>query len=334
MGAIEKLARKSYNTFMNILVTGGAGFIGSHACERLLADGCGVTALDNFDPYYSPARKRAHLAEALKSPRFKLVEGDFGDRALLASLLKRESFDAVLHLGAQAGVRPSIVDPLKYEHTNVASLIVMLEAMREFGPRRIVAGSTSSVYGNVTPAPFREDAPCLQPLSPYAATKRAMEIFLGTYCALHSFQATVLRFFTVYGPRQRPDMAIAPFTKKILNGETLTLFGDGSTSRDYTFVSDIVDGIMAALQKSPAEFGIYNLGGEQPVTLLELIAQLEIATGKKARVQHTAMQSGDVERTFADIGRARRDLGYAPKVALADGLARTVEWVRGNTELT
>ncbi len=317
---------------MNILVTGGAGFIGSHACELLLARGHSVVALDNFDPYYSPAHKRSNLAAALAHPRFTLVEGDFGDRALVAALLSRERFDAVLHLGAQAGVRPSIADPLKYQQVNVAGTITMLEAMREFGPRKIVAGSTSSVYGNVTPVPFREDAPCLQPLSPYAATKRAMEIFLGTYCALHGFQSTVLRFFTVYGPRQRPDMAIAPFSKKILSGETITLFGDGSSSRDYTYVSDIVEGAASALEKMPDGFGIYNLGGEHPVTLNALIAALETAIGKKASIQHAPMQQGDVDRTFADISKARRILGYEPKIALGEGLARTVEWVKRNLE--
>jgi UDP-glucuronate 4-epimerase len=313
---------------MKILVTGGAGFIGSHACEHLLARGHTITALDNFDPYYSPALKRANLAQALANPQFTLVEGDFGERGCVAPLLENGRFDAVLHLGAQAGVRPSIADPLRYQRVNVAGTIVLLEAMREFGPRKIVAGSTSSVYGNVTPVPFREDAPCLQPISPYAATKRAMEIFLGTYCALHGFNAAVLRFFTVYGPRQRPDMAIGPFTKKLLTGDPITLFGDGLTSRDYTYVSDIVDGVVVAIEKLPEGFGIYNLGGEHPVTLNELIAALESATGKKAQLQRAPMQSGDVQRTFADISKARAAFGYEPKVTLAEGLARTVDWVK------
>ncbi len=312
---------------MKILVTGGAGFIGSHACDRLLERGHAVTALDNFDPYYSPARKRANLSAALAHPGFTLIEGDFGDRARMNALFSSEQFDAVLHLGAQAGVRPSISDPLKYQRVNVAGTISMLEAMREFGPRKIIAGSTSSVYGNVTPVPFREDAPCLQPLSPYAATKRGMEIFLGTYCALHGFQSTVLRFFTVYGPRQRPDMAIAPFSKKILAGEPITLYGDGSSSRDYTYVSDIADGVIAALENTPPGFGIYNLGGEHPVTLSELIRALETATGKKALIQRAPMQSGDVDRTFADISKG--GVGRLPdtiwKIMLIfEGLARNL----------
>ena len=315
---------------MKILVTGGAGFIGSHACEGLLERGHAVVALDNFDPYYSPERKRANVAKALTHPHFTLVQGDFGDKRCVTELFSKNAFDIVLHLGAQAGVRPSITNPLLYEQVNVAGTITMLEAMREFGPRKIVAGSTSSVYGNVTPVPFREDAPCLQPLSPYAATKRSMEIFLGTYCALHGFQSAVLRFFTVYGPRQRPDMAIAPFSKKLLTGEPITLFGDGSSSRDYTYVSDIVDGVVSALEETPAGFGIYNLGGEQPVTLNELIAALERATGKKAIIERAGMQRGDVDRTFADISKARQVLKYEPKVVLSEGLARTVEWVKKN----
>jgi UDP-glucuronate 4-epimerase len=317
---------------MKILVTGGAGFIGSHACERLLRLGHTVVALDNFDPYYSPARKRANLAAALQNPNFKLVEGCFGDAGLVRGLLKSEGFEHVLHLGGQAGVRPSLTDPLKYERINVAGFIVLMEALRECGPRRIVVGSTSSIYGNVTPVPFREDAPCLMPVSPYAATKRAAEIFAGTYCALHGFQANVMRFFTVYGPRQRPDMAIAPFSRKVLQGETITLFGDGTTSRDYTYVDDIVDGLVAALERFPEPFGIYNLGGEHPVTLNELIATLEDVIGKKASIQRAPMQSGDVERTFADTSKARAAFGYVPKVPLREGIRRTVEWVRANPQ--
>ena len=315
---------------MKILVTGGAGFIGSHACERLLRLGHAVVALDNFDPYYSPARKRVNLTPALSSPQFKLIEGCFGDAALMREVVRSERFDHVLHLGGQAGVRPSLSDPLKYERVNVAGFITLLEALRESGPKKIVIGSTSSVYGNDTPVPFREDAPCLMPVSPYAATKRAAEIFAGTYCALHGFQANVMRFFTVYGPRQRPDMAIAPFARKILQGETITLFGDGSSSRDYTYVDDIVDGLIAALEKFPAPFGIYNLGGEHPVTLNELLTTLEEVIGKKAVIQRAPMQCGDVERTFADTTKARAAFGYEPKVNLREGIRRTVEWVQNS----
>lgn len=313
---------------MNILVTGGAGFIGSHACERLLALGHRVTALDNFEPYYPAEQKRRNIAEALKNSNFRLIEGDYGDRIRVSKLFQSDAFDAVLHLAAQAGVRPSIQDPLKYEKANVGNLIALLEAMREHGLNKIVAASSSSVYGNVTPAPFREDAPCMAPLSPYGATKRASEIFLGTYSGLYGFKAIVVRPFTVYGPRQRPDMAIAPFTRKILLGETITLYGDGSSSRDYTFVTDIVAGLEAALQTFPADFGIYNLGGEHPVSLNELVAALQKVIGREAKIVRQPMQAGDVERTSADITAARRDLKFSPKVGLIEGLEKTVAWVK------
>jgi len=313
---------------MKILVTGGAGFIGSHTCERLLALGHRVVAIDNFDPYYPPERKRRNIATALTSPNYTLIEGEYGDRLALSKLLQAELFDVVIHLAAQAGVRPSIENPLKYEHVNVRSLIALLEAMRDYGPRKIIAASSSSVYGNVTPAPFREDAPCLQPQSPYGASKRASEIFLGTYSALYGFKTIVIRPFTVYGPRQRPDMAIAMFARKILLGETITLFGDGSSSRDYTFVGDIVDGLCQAVERFPVDFGIYNFGGDAPISLSDLVKELEIATGKTAKIERKEMQQGDVERTSADITRARRDLGFNPQVSIKEGLARTVAWVR------
>jgi UDP-glucuronate 4-epimerase len=312
---------------MKILLTGAAGFVGSHTAERLLAAGHAVTGLDNFDPYYDPAIKRRNVAAALADPGYRLIEGDFGDAALLERLLPEGRFDAVIHLAAQAGVRPSLVDPLKYERVNVAGLIVLLEALRKHGPRKLVASSSSSVYGNTTPAPFREDAPCVQPQSPYGASKRAGEVYVGLYAQLYRFRAVVVRPFTVYGPRQRPDMAIASFMRAILLGETITLYGDGSSARDYTYVDDIVAGLLGALA-FPVDFGIYNLGGEHPVSLAELVHALEGVVGRPARVRHEPMQAGDVERTCADLTRARRDLGFAPRVPLEDGLRRTLAWVR------
>lgn len=319
---------------MNILLTGAAGFVGSHAAERLLAEGHAVTGIDNFDPYYDPAIKRRNAEAALKAgggadgqAAYRLVEGDFGDRALLDRLLSERTFDAVIHLAAQAGVRPSIEDPQKYVRVNLANLVVLLEAMRAHGLKRIVAASSSSVYGNVTPAPFSEDAACAQPQSPYGASKRAGEIMLGTYAQLHGFRAVVVRPFTVYGPRQRPDMAIAAFARKILLGEPITLFGDGSTARDYTYVSDIVDGLLGALA-CPVGFGIYNLGGDHPVSLADLVALLEKTVGKPAKINRQPIQAGDVEKTMADLTRSRKDLGYSPKVPLEEGLRRTVAWVR------
>jgi len=312
---------------MKILVTGAAGFIGSHTAERLLAEGHQVTGLDNFDPYYDPAIKRRNLEAALGSDHYRFVEGDFTSAELLDRLLPEGRFDAVIHLAAQAGVRPSLADPLKYARVNVSGLVTLLDALRRHGPHRLVATSSSSVYGNTTPVPFSEDAPCIQPQSPYGASKRAGEVYCGMYAQLHGLKITVVRPFTVYGPRQRPDMAIAAFARKLLLDQSITLFGDGSSARDYTFVDDIVAGLLGALA-CPTGFGIYNLGGEHPVSLSELVTALERATGKTARIERAPMQAGDVERTFADLSRARRDLGYNPSVLLEEGLRRTVAWVR------
>lgn len=316
---------------MKLLVTGAAGFIGSHTVERLLKEGHTVTGIDNFDPYYDVAIKRRNTEPALKNSAYTFIEGEYGDPELLTKLLPNGGFDAVIHLAAQAGVRPSLVDPAKYARVNVGQLIELLQAMNEHGPRRIVAASSSSVYGNVTPAPFREDAPCVQPQSPYGASKRASEIYLGMFAQLYGFHATVVRPFTVYGPRQRPDMAIAKFARMILLDETITLFGDGSSSRDYTFVGDIVDGLLGALA-CEKPFGIYNLGGDHPYSLTEMVTALEEAVGKKAIVQHQPMQPGDVERTCADLTNSRRDLGFDPKVSLEEGLRQTVGWVRDQVE--
>jgi UDP-glucuronate 4-epimerase len=313
---------------MKLLVTGAAGFIGSHTCELLLDLGHQVVALDNFDSFYPKARKRRNVETALKNEKYKLVEGDFGDRLAVSKLLETEKFDVVLHLAAQAGVRQSIHDPLKYERTNVRNLIAMLEAMRDHGPHKIVAASSSSVYGNATPVPFREDAPCMHMLSPYAASKRAAEIFLGTYAGLYDFKITVVRPFTVYGPRQRPDMAISSFAEKLLMNEPITLFGDGTSSRDYTYVGDLAAGLAAAVEKVDASYTVYNLGGESPVSLNDLIAKLEAIIGRKAQIQRMEMPKGDVERTAADISKARKELGFAPKVSLQEGLEKTVAWVK------
>ena len=318
---------------MNILLTGSAGFIGSHTAERLLREGHTVTGFDNFDPYYSVERKRRNTRTALEQhgsglePHYRLIEGDLEDADLLKNILRSKRFDLVIHLAAQAGVRPSIDDPQKYARVNVTGLINVLEAMRAGGVKRIVAASSSSVYGDVTPAPFREDAPCVMPQSPYAASKRAGEIYLGMYRQLHGLEAITVRPFTVYGPRQRPDMAISPFIQKIMTGQPITLYGDGSTSRAYTYVDDIVDGIMAATN-FPVPYGIYNLGNDHTVTLAELVALIEKVTGKRAQIQRVAKQPGDAEKTSADLTFARRDLGFQPKISLEEGLRRTADWVK------
>jgi len=318
---------------MRILITGAAGFIGSHLSERLLDERHSIVGVDSFDPYYDPAIKRrnvAHLKARFGDAAFKLVEGDFGAPALLNDLFSHNQFDGVIHLAAVAGVRPSIEDPLRYFRTNVEGFVNLLEALRKHGPKRLVAASSSSVYGNDTPAPFREDAPCAMPEAPYPATKRAGELFASTYARLYGIKIAVMRPFTVYGPRQRPDMAIAPFAKSILAGAPITVFGDGSSSRDYTYVSDVVDGFIRGLD-APNPFGIYNLAGGRAVSLNDLIAALESATGKKAQVTRLPMQRGDVERTSADLTKARAELGYAPKVSLEEGLRRTVAWVKENS---
>ncbi|MFH0937926.1 MAG: GDP-mannose 4,6-dehydratase [Planctomycetota bacterium] len=313
---------------MKILVTGGAGFIGSHTCEQLLAAEHRVVALDNFDRSYSPKLKRRNVATALLNPNYKLIDCDYGDRLTVSKLLEVEKFDAVLHLAAQVGARPSVYDPLKYERVNVGNLISLLEAMRQYGPKKIVAVSSSSVYGNVTPMPFQEDAACLQPLSPYGATKRAAEIFLRTYHTLYDFKVILARPFTVYGPRQRPDMAIASFARMLLMNETITLFWDGTSAHDYIYVTDIVKALINALETFPVDFGIYNLGSGASVSLSDLMAQLEQLTGKQARIERQSMQPGDVERTCADISKARQYLAFEPAVKFAEGLRKTVDWAR------
>jgi UDP-glucuronate 4-epimerase len=313
---------------LRILLTGAAGFIGSHLGEKLLADGHAVVGLDNFDPYYSPARKRRNLRAALAHEAYRFIEGNFADAQLLDSLLTENAFEAVIHLAANAGVRPSLEDPQKYVRNNITGLVLLLEALKNRGPQRLVFASSSSVYGNTTPPPFREDAPCLQPQSPYGAGKRAGEFFCATYAQLHGIRTTALRFFTVYGPRQRPDMAIAKFARAILTGRPITLFGDGDTARDYTFVSDIVDGIVAALQTDVASYRVYNLGGDHSTSLRELVEELEKVCGRKAIVERLRLQPGDVERTSADLTRSRKELGYAPRIRPAEGLAAAVSWLR------
>lgn len=317
---------------MKILVTGGAGFLGSHACGRFLADGHSVVALDNFDNYYSPKRKRRNIASLTQNSNFKLAEFDYGDRLAASDLLKEEKFDVVLHLAGQPGVRLSVYDPQKYERGNVSNLISFLEALREHGPRKLVFASSCSVYG-AQPAPFREDAPCMQALSPHGATKRAAEVFLQTYHSVYDFEVIILRLFTVYGPRQRPDMALASFARMLYTGETITLYGNGSSARDYTFVDDIVAGMKAAVEKFPVKYGIYNLGSETQISVGELLQRLEQITGKQARIERQTLQPGEMEKTCADIARARKDLGYAPAVKFADGLQKTVEWIHQELRL-
>ncbi len=306
------------------LVTGGAGFIGSHTTERLLARGDEVVVLDNFNDFYDPAIKRANAALL---GRARVVTGDIRDREAVGKLFAEGRFDGVVHLAAMAGVRPSLKDPLHYEDVNMRGTITLLEEARRRPGLRFVFASSSSVYGARDRVPFSEADDIPHPVSPYAATKRAGELMCYTYHHLFAVPVACLRFFTVYGPRQRPEMAIAKFTKALLEGEPIPFFGDGSTRRDYTYIDDIVDGVVAALDRCEG-YEIYNLGESATTTLTELVEGLERALGCKAKLDRQPNQPGDVPLTCADVSKARAKLGYRPKTPVADGLARYVEWYR------
>jgi len=309
-----------------ILVTGGAGFIGSHVCEALLARADSVTVLDNFNAFYDPALKRANAA-LLEKKGARLVEGDIRDERLLDRLLVDEAPDVVLHLAAMAGVRPSLADPLLYEDVNVRGTLLMLERLKRRPSTKFVFASSSSVYGANEKAPFSESDDIQRPISPYAATKRAGELHAYTYHHLYGIPTTCLRFFTVYGPRQRPEMAISKFVAAVLADESIPMFGDGSTRRDYTYVDDIVDGVVRAIDRCKG-YEIYNLGESQTVSLAEMIAEVGRACGKTPRVDRQPMQPGDVLVTFADVSKAKRQLGYAPKTNIRAGIEAFTAWYR------
>ena len=316
---------------MRILVTGGAGFIGSHLIDRLLAEGRQVVCLDSFDHYYSPQVKRANLAPHHQSLDFRLVEGDIRDPRALEAAFAGQPFDRVVHLAAAVGVRPSLQNPALYEEVNLRGTLLLLEAIRSFGAGQLVFASSSSVYGAQQQLPFREDSPADRPLSPYGATKRAGEILCHSLCRLAGVPVTALRFFTVYGPRQRPDMAIHRFARQIQRGEPVTIFGDGNSGRDYTYIDDILQGILAALAH-PFPFEIINLGSSAPVPLAQLVSLLEQALGQRAHVVHAPEQPGDVPITYADTSKASRLLGFQPTVSLEQGLANFVSWFRSQPE--
>jgi UDP-glucuronate 4-epimerase len=313
---------------MRAIVTGGAGFIGSHLVDRLLDDGAEVIVVDNFDPFYARAIKEANLAVALRRPRCRLVELDIRDAAAAKALMNQVRPDAIVHLAARAGVRPSIEDPALYADVNVLGTVNWLEAASRLEPRpRFVYASSSSVYGDRPDAPFRETDSVDLPISPYAATKKACELLAFTFHHLHGLPVTGLRFFTAYGPRNRPDLAIAKFTRLIDRGEPVPMFGDGTTRRDYTFVGDVVDGIIRAIDQCTGHH-LYNLGNSHPIVLADLVAAIALALGKTPIIQHLPEQPGDVRQTYADISRASNELGYVPKTSLFDGLARYISWYR------
>jgi UDP-glucuronate 4-epimerase len=310
---------------MNVLVTGGAGFIGSHLVERLLREGHQVVCLDNFDDFYDPALKRRNLAPSLQDRAFRLVEGDLRHEGALEKIFASGKIEGVAHLAARAGVRPSVQNPALYADVNIRGTIHLLEACRESGVRRFLFASSSSVYGNSSRVPFSEDDPVNHPISPYAATKKAGELLCHTYHHLYGMDISCLRYFTVYGPRQRPEMAIHHFTRSIHEGRKISLFGDGSSRRDYTYIDDAVDGTVRALFKKHG-FEIYNIGESQTISLMELIRAIEKEVGKKAILEHLPEQPGDVRQTFADIRKAREKLGYDPRTQTQEGLSRFVRW--------
>jgi UDP-glucuronate 4-epimerase len=315
---------------LKLLVTGGAGFIGSHLTGRLLARGHRVVVLDDFNDFYDPALKRANVGAFEGHEGFRLVEGDIRDRDLVFRTFAEGDFEGVLHLAARAGVRPSLSQPVLYEEVNCVGTLHLLEAAVAHGRPVFLFASSSSVYGINSKLPFSEDDPIDRPISPYATTKRAGELHVFNAHHLHGLPAWCLRFFTVYGPRQRPEMAIARFIRSIETGASIPFYGDGSSRRDYTYIDDIVDGVESALsQGSPrGGFEIVNLGGANPVTLSELVARVEEATGRKARLDRQPTQPGDVPVTYASVEKAERLLGFRARVPLADGLRRTVEWFR------
>lgn len=315
---------------MKILVTGAAGFIGSHLCERLIDEGRQVVGLDNFDPFYDTAIKRRNLNALLACDLFELVEGDIRDAGCVESVLARGGFEAIVHLAARAGVRPSIADPVGYMDVNINGTVVMLEAARKYNIKKFVFASSSSVYGNNEKVPFAETDNVDYPISPYAATKKAGELICHTYGHLYGIGMTCLRFFTVYGPRQRPDLAIHKFARLIEAGKPIPVFGDGSMRRDFTYIDDIVDGVTAAIHMCGG-YEIYNLGESRPVRLDTLIAEIENAMGKKAVVDRRPEQPGDVIQTYADVNKAVTRLSYQPKTELSVGLRHFVQWLRTET---
>jgi len=317
-----------------ILITGGAGFIGSHLVDRLLdAPDARVTVVDNFNDFYDPAIKRANIAPHLAKKNCELVEADITDSRAMEDLFSRSKFDCVVHLAARAGVRPSLENPLAYETTNVHGTFNLLEAARRNEVPRFIFGSSSSVYGVNSKVPFSEDDPVASPISPYAVTKIAGEAACHTYSHLYGLRVVCLRLFTVYGARQRPDLAIHKFARLISRGLPIPMFGDGSTRRDYTYIDDIVAGLIAAMNYNESTFEVINLGESRTVELRRLVELLEQALGKRAIIDHQPQQPGDVPVTFADVSKARRLLGYEPAMQIEDGILRFVEWFQEQSGL-
>lgn len=317
---------------MHVLVTGGAGFIGGHLCRRLTGEGHRVTAIDNFDPYYERSMKEEGIQDLRGRPNFHFFEGDVNDEEFLLSIEAGESIDAIVHLAAKAGVRASIDNPVACSHFNVIGTQSMLEFARRSEVETFLFGSSSSVYGNNEKVPFAEEDAVHRPISPYAASKRSGELLAHTYHHLYGMTVHCLRFFTVYGPRQRPDLAIHKFSRQLLAGEPITMYGDGTSSRDYTYVDDIVEGVVRSLHRAHAleesEYEIINLGGSETTQLKALIEGIGEALGIAPEIKQLPMPPGDVERTYADISKARELLGYAPETPIEEGLEKFAVWAR------
>jgi UDP-glucuronate 4-epimerase len=311
---------------MQILVTGGAGFIGSNLIERLLEEGYEIVCLDNFNDYYNPEIKRNNIKSFLRERFFKLVEADIRDKDTLKRIFEKYKFQNVIHLAAQAGVRLSLKQPNLYVDVNVNGTLNLLELSKEYKIKNFVFGSSSSVYGATKEIPFSEEGK-LKPISPYGVSKRTGELLCYTYNHLYNLSVTILRFFTVYGPRQRPDMAIHKFTKLIDEGKEIYLYGNGETSRDYTYISDIVEGIISALNND-FNYEIFNLGNSNPITLSHLISLIERNLNKTAKIKYLPEQPGDPSVTFADISKSKRILNYNPKIKIAEGIKNFIEWYK------
>lgn len=313
----------------NILVTGGAGFIGSHLVDQLLSEGdWSITVVDDLNDFYSPDIKRANIAEHLKQDDYKLVEADIRDFVAMSKVFDENKFDVVVHLAARAGVRPSLSEPLLYTETNIVGTQNLLELAKKHDVPQFVFGSSSSVYGINSKVPFSEDDRIHQPISPYASTKAAGELLCHTYSHLYGMRIVALRFFTVYGARQRPDLAIHKFSRLIAEGKPIQMFGDGTARRDYTYIDDIIHGVRSAIDYDKSQYEIFNLGESQTIELKELISLLERSLDMHAVIDHQPMQPGDVPITYADISKSREMLGYNPTTKIADGIPKFVEWFR------
>ncbi|MBO4700233.1 MAG: SDR family NAD(P)-dependent oxidoreductase [Alphaproteobacteria bacterium] len=317
---------------MKYLITGGAGFIGSNLADRLLAKGHNVVVVDNFNDYYDVNIKEKNVRPNLSNPNYVLYRADIENKDEIAKIFAEHKFDAVIHLAARAGVRPSLERSMDYVKTNIFGTVNILECMRQYGVKKMVFASSSSVYGNCSATEFSEDLKVTEPISPYAATKSACEQLLFTWHHLYGISVVALRFFTVYGPRQRPDLAIRKFAHKINAGEPIQMYGDGTTKRDYTYIDDIVDGICTAIDYNKTGYEIINLGGGEPITLSRMIETIEKTIGKKAIIHQQSMQPGDVDKTVCDWSKAHKLLGYTPKTTFTDGIKKFIDWSNKNAD--